>query len=132
MLFWNKHFKNWNRQYILCVLHEINIKLHCAAWASVIECEPYKIVQESLGWGGCHPASVCPCPSRVLLTAGGGCCAQDSGIYWNLAPGVCLSRDPNLQIPPETLPATDTCTDSFSSACPHLHKIHSDGEGAEV
>lgn len=56
MQFWNEHLKKWNRQYILCLLHQINRKLH-VTWASVIECEPNKIVQESLGWGGCLPMS---------------------------------------------------------------------------
>lgn len=48
--------------------------------------------QGCAGIPGVRGLPPCPCQSRVLLSPGWECCG--SGIYWNLAPVICLSETP--------------------------------------
>lgn len=121
---WNKHFKKWNRQCIFCCIKPI---------------QNYMLL-EHLGLN-VNPRRLCRNPwgeGTVTLSMSEQSPAQPwLGMLWLrdlLKSGSCHLplRDSSLQIPAETPPDADTWTDSFSSACPHFHKIHRDGEEAEA
>lgn len=72
---WNKNFKKWNRQYILCCIKPLeNYMLLVHLWLNV---NPRRLCRNPRG----HPASVFPCQSRVWLTPGWECCPHFHKIH---------------------------------------------------